>query len=287
MAKHGLQGGAFKKGTTPKAATVRSRRSSFHPEQHGEKRAPRLSLHEGHDARGAATVGQRRPAPAYEDASNRPASNIARAPTKSTQPRKGEGGVDASGPVHPRTGDGWPSGPPIPPENSPPDTPPCHLTMAPAAARREATNGSPPNHRPKARSQPAPAAKSTHRKSHPAPLAAVQGPEQGSHDWRTARAHHQHACPPRARPPRAARSSGSTRARRRGAARRPRPPYRQIWPSPDLAATAATSASRPVQPTAPPPSPRYPAARACASAPRTSAKHRRPPPPHANSLRAG
>nr|XP_040245556.1 serine/arginine repetitive matrix protein 1-like [Aegilops tauschii subsp. strangulata] len=73
--------------------------------------------------------------------------------------------------------------------------------MAPAAARCEATNGSPPNHRPEVRSQPAPAAKSTHRKSHPASLAAVQGPEQGSPDWRTASAHHQHACPPRARPP--------------------------------------------------------------------------------------
>nr|XP_020182835.1 predicted GPI-anchored protein 58 [Aegilops tauschii subsp. strangulata] len=67
--------------------------------------------------------------------------------------------------------------------------------MAPAAARREATNGSPPNHRQEARSQPAPAAKSTHRESHPAPLAAVQGPEQGSPDWRSASTHHQHARP--------------------------------------------------------------------------------------------
>nr|XP_020160814.1 verprolin-like [Aegilops tauschii subsp. strangulata] len=89
--------------------------------------------------------------------------------------------------------------------------------MAPAAARREATNGSPPNHRPKARSQPTPAAKSTHRKSHPAPLATVQGPEQGSPDWRTASAHHQHACPPRARPPRCTqqRKHARTPARRR------------------------------------------------------------------------
>nr|XP_040256431.1 serine/arginine repetitive matrix protein 1-like [Aegilops tauschii subsp. strangulata] len=161
--------------------------------------------------------------------------------------------------------------------------------MAPAAARREATNGSPPNHRPKARSQHAPAAKSTHRKSHPAPLTAVQGPEQGSPDWRTASAHHQHACLPRARPPRCTQQRKHARPPAR---RRPppaSPPYRQIWPNPDLAATAATSASRPVQPTAPPPSPRYLAARARrrASAPRTSAKHRRPPPPRANSLRAG
>nr|XP_020177031.1 translation initiation factor IF-2-like [Aegilops tauschii subsp. strangulata] len=160
--------------------------------------------------------------------------------------------------------------------------------MAPAAARCEATNGSPPNHRQGARSQPAPAAKSTHRESHPAPLAVIQGPEQGSPDWRSASTHHQLARPPRARPPRHMPQQTCPPCRR-GAARRPRPPARQIWPSLDQAATASASESHLVKPTAPPPGPHYPAARARrhASAPLTSAKLRRTPSTRANNLRAG
>nr|XP_020199693.1 serine/arginine repetitive matrix protein 1-like [Aegilops tauschii subsp. strangulata] len=156
--------------------------------------------------------------------------------------------------------------------------------MAPAAARREATNGSPPNHRQGARSQPAPAAKSTHRESHPAPLAAVQGPEQGSPDWRSASTHHQRARPPRAQPPHCTQQQ-----------KLPRPPVRRRA-SPAPARLPDLAVPRPGRHRSHEREPPRAAHRAAtkpslprhrASAPRTSVKHRRPQPPRANSLRAG
>nr|XP_020199071.1 formin-like protein 18 [Aegilops tauschii subsp. strangulata] len=121
--------------------------------------------------------------------------------------------------------------------------------------------------------------------SHPAPLAIVQGPEQGRLDWSSANTQHQHARPSRARPPRCTQQQKLTRppARRRAppapagppdlADLRPRRHRSHEREPPRAAHRAATKPSLPRRQGPPP---------------RLRSPHQRDAPPsRANSLRAG